>query len=254
MNKIKVAFIMTACKKSGPVQQMLNLIANLDKNSFEPILVTLYEEANDGSSQLDKYLALGVQHFHCPLGKLDMMLGRTSALKKLLVEQKVNVIHSLGVFPDFSVARMKTGKQIITLRNYIWEDYPVKFGKLKGTILARLHLYTMKRTAKTVACSKSLSDIYKENLGLQYDYVCNGVDIDCYLRAVDGEKTRLRNELKLPQDKTILLYSGQVIDRKNQRFLLEAFTKVYQADSSTYLLILGDGADLADLKADRPYK
>lgn len=43
-NKLKVVFLMTSCKKSGPVQQMLNIIKNLDRNKFEPVLVTMYPE------------------------------------------------------------------------------------------------------------------------------------------------------------------------------------------------------------------
>lgn len=250
MKKIRVAYIMTACKKSGPVQQMLNIIANLDRNQYEPILITLYDEATDGSSQLDKYISKGVEYYHCPLNKQSILLGKTRALKTLIQNLKIDVIHSAGVFPDFAVTKMKTGRQIHTLRNFMWDDYPVKFGKLLGGIMSRITLYTIKKAEKTVVCSKSLSDAYYKKIGLRIDCVCNGVDIDCYAKAAEGAKTRLRNELKLPQDKTILVYTGQVIDRKNQRFLLEVFTKVYPADSEMYLLILGDGADLACLKAD----
>jgi len=250
MRKIKVAFLMTSCKKCGPVQQVLNIIGNLDRNLFEPILITLYDESKDGSSQLDKFLALDVPHFHCSLGKVDMLLGRTNALKNLINKQKVDVIHSLGVFPDLTIARMNAGKQIITIRNYVWQDYPAKFGKIEGTILALLHLYAIKRAAKTVTCSKSLSKIYKEKLGLQYDYICNGVDFDVYSKGGPGEKEELRKKLDLPHDKIILVYSGQFIDRKNQRFLLQTFTRAFDSNSNIYLLLLGDGEDLERLKAD----
>lgn len=65
------------------------------------------------------------------------MLGRTKTLKNVLKEIQPDVIHSLGVFPDFAVSRMKCFNQIITLRNYVYEDYPAKFGKLLGTIMAK---------------------------------------------------------------------------------------------------------------------
>ena len=162
----KVVFLMTHCKKSGPVQQMLNIIKNLDKDEFEPHLVTLYPEDTVGS-QLALYEPFVVHHF-VPTGKLDMMLGRDKALRKALEKINPDVIHSLGVFPDFAVSRMKKWRQVITLRNYVWDDYPAKFGKLQGGILARLHLYAMKHTSRTVACSESLSRIYKERLGLDY--------------------------------------------------------------------------------------
>ncbi|MBQ7624450.1 MAG: glycosyltransferase [Clostridia bacterium] len=243
--KIKVCFMMTACKKSGPVQQMLNIIKNLDTNVFEPVLLTIYPEPEDGTSQLEKYLPY-VKHYYAPTGKLNVITGRTGAIKEVLSEIKPDVIHSLGVFPDYAVSRIKKYRQIITLRNYVWEDYPAKFGKAQGTMLAKMHLYAMKHTAKTVACSESLSKIYKEKLGLSYDFIRNGVDVDQYKKPEAGEAAQIRKELGLPENAFIYIYSGQVIDRKNQRFLLEAFRDTFK-DENVYLLLLGDGADYKTL-------
>ncbi len=244
-DKIKVAYLMTSAKKSGPVQQMLNIIKNLDRNKFEPVLVTIYNEDKE-LSQLEKYLPY-VKHYKALTGKIDVMTGRTGELKKLLAEIKPDVIHSLGVFPDYAVSRIKKYTQIITLRNYVWDDYPAKFGKLQGTILAKMHLYAMKHTAKTVACSESLSKIYKEKLHLEFDYIRNGVDVEQYEKPKDGESVAIRKELNLPEDAFIFVYAGQVIERKNQRFLLEVFRDNFK-ENNTYLLLLGDGADYQALK------
>ena len=246
MNKKKVVFLMTACKKSGPVQQMLNIIKNLDRNEFEPHLVTLYPEP-DEDSQLVKYL-LYVEHHFAPSGKLALVTGRDAALRKVLEEIKPDVIHSLGVFPDFAVSRMKRWKQIITLRNFVWEDYPAKFGKIEGGILARLHLYAMKHTKKTVTCSESLAKIYKAKLGLTYDFVRNGVDIEEYVAPTVSEKFAIRMELGLPENAFIFVYTGQMIERKNVGFLLEVFTKHFKCDD-VVLLMLGGGVLLEGYQA-----
>ena len=239
MSKKKVVFLMTACKKSGPVQQMLNIIKNLDRNEFEPHLVTLYSEPEE-DSQLGKYRPY-VEHHFAPSGKLALVTGRDAALRKVLEEIKPDVIHSLGVFPDFAVSRMKQWKQIITLRNFVYEDYPAKFGKIQGNILAKLHLYAMKHTEKTVTCSESLAKIYKEKLGLKYDFVRNGVDIEEYVAPTASEKVAIRKELGLPEDAFIFVYTGQMIERKNVGFLLETFCKQYK-DDKVLLLMLGGGA------------
>ena len=230
---------MTACKKSGPVQQMLNIIKNLDRNEFEPYLVTLYSEPEE-DSQLEKYLSY-VKHHFAPSGKLALVTGRDAALRNVLEEINPDVIHSLGVFPDFAVSRMKRWKQIITLRNFVYEDYPAKFGKIKGNILAKLHLYAMKHTSKTVTCSESLARIYMENLGLSYDFVRNGVDIDEYAAPTTSEKVAIRKELGLPENAFIFVYTGQMIERKNVGFLLEVFSKHFKSDDAM-LLLLGGGA------------
>ena len=225
---------------------MLNIIKNLDRNEFEPYLVTLYPEDADGS-QLEKYLPY-VEHHFAPSGKLALVTGRDHALRKVLKEINPDVIHSLGVFPDFAVSRMRRWNQIITLRNYVWEDYPAKFGKLQGTILVKLHLHAMKHTAKTVTCSESLAKIYKEKLGMKYDFVRNGVDIDEYAAPTASEKVAIRKELGLPEDAFIYVYTGQMIERKNVGFLLDVFTRHFKGDD-VKLLLLGGGALLDGYRA-----
>lgn len=245
--KIKIAFVFTACKQSGPIQQMFNLIKYLDTDRFAPILITLYDEPSDGTSNLKMYTDFGVPHYKCLLGKKDILFGKTGALKKMLTDLNIDVIHSLGVFPDYAIARMKLGKQIITLRNFVWEDYLIKFGKIKGTIMAELHLYAMKHTAKTVTCSESLSRIYRERSNMEFGYVRNGVDVEKFSKASPEEKKAMRIELGLPTDSFVYVYSGQMLDRKNQKFLLEVFEKTF-VDDNVYLLLLGDGADYEKLK------
>lgn len=244
--KIKVLFLLPSCKKMGPTQQMLNIITNIDKTRFEPILMTIYPEVTDGTSQLSKFTDI-VPHIYAPTSKTDVMLGRFNKLEKALERVNPDVIHSLGVFPDYAISRIKKYPQILTLRNYVWEDYPAKFGKIQGTILAKLHLYAMQHTAITVACSESLSNMYRKKLNLHYDFIRNGVDIEQYTKPSDEEKIALRSQLNLPKDAVIFVYSGQVIERKNQRFLLKVFADTFK-DSSVYLLLLGDGAEYEELK------
>lgn len=246
-NSIKVIFLMTACKKSGPVQQMLNIIKHLDINAYDAHLVTLYPEPEEGS-QLDKYLPY-VKHHFVPTGKISMVTGRDKELRAVLDNLKPDVIHSLGVFPDFAISRMKRWKQVITSRNYIYEDYPAKFGKFEGGILARLHLYAMKHSSKTVACSESLSNIYKERLGLQFDFIRNGVDVEQYTMPTAEERNRIRKELNLPEMAVIFVYTGQIIERKNLGFLLSTYANHFKSND-TYLLVLGDGALLEGYKGE----
>lgn len=74
--------MITACKKSGPIEQMLSIFTYMDRDIFNPILVTLYDEPTDGTSQLQRYLDIGVYHVQVPLDKKDILLGNTKELKK----------------------------------------------------------------------------------------------------------------------------------------------------------------------------
>lgn len=245
--KINIAFLVTACKKSGPIEQMLSIFTYMDREKFNPILVTLYDEPVDGTSQLQRYLDIGVHHVQVPLGKKDILLGRTKKLKNKLDELNVDIVHALGVFPDFALSRMKYPGHVTTLRNFVYEDYPVKFGKAIGTIMAKMHLYAMKRTERTWTCSASLARKYKEELKLEFPYIQNGVNVSNFTRPTDKKKEEMREKLNLPKGKRIFVYAGQFVARKDQNFLLELFTEENSLKDDI-LLLLGDGADFSKLK------
>lgn len=242
---MRIVFLMTSCKKSGPAQQMLNIIKHLDKTEFEPYLVTLYPEV-EGESLLDLYKPF-VQHFFVPTSKLDMVLGSTKRLKQTLQTISPDVIHSLGVFPDFAVSRMKCWKQVITSRNFVFDDYPAKFGRLTGGVVAKMHLYAMERTSKTVTCSESLARIYDERLGKKFDFIRNGVDIEEYSMPTKELKAEMRKKLKLSDSAFVFVYTGQFIERKNIGFLLKVFSETIK-EKDVMLLMLGGGVLLDGYK------
>ena len=159
----------------------------------------------------------------------------------------VDIVHALGVFPDFALSRMKYPGHVTTLRNFVYEDYPVKFGKAIGTIMAKMHLYAMKRTEQTWTCSASLARKYKEELKLEFPYIQNGVNVSNFTRPTDKKKEEMREKLNLPKEKRIFVYAGQFVARKDQNFLLELFTEENSLKDDI-LLLLGDGADFSKLK------
>ena len=144
---------------------------------------------------------------------------------------------------------MKYPGHVTTLRNFVYEDYPVKFGKAVGVVMAKMHLYAMKRTAQTWTCSASLARKYKEELKLKFPYIQNGVNVSNFIHPSEEQKEKMREKLNLPKDKVILVYSGQFVARKDQKFLLELFSEEKSLENYL-LLLLGDGADYAELKEE----
>lgn len=105
----------------------------------------------------------------------------------------------------------------------------------------------MKRTAQTWTCSASLAKKYKEELNLDFPYIQNGVNVSNFIRPTEAQKEKMREKLNLPKDKVILVYAGQFVARKDQKFLLELFSEEEKLKEYV-LLLLGDGADYAELK------
>lgn len=235
---------MTSCKRSGPIQVMLNIIKHLDPKVFDKYLITIYKEQLE-ISQLKQFKQY-VKHYFVPTNKIHILLNDSLDLKKTLKRIKPNVIHSLGVFPDFAVSRMKEFKQLITVHNYVFDDYPAKFGIILGNIMAYMHLYAMKHDDITITCSESLSKIYNDKLNLQFDFIRNGVDLEHYRIATENERISLRKELNIPIDSFVFVYTGQLIERKNMDFMLSAFSEAFSS-KNVYLLVVGGGAKKEEL-------
>ena len=245
MNKIKILYIFTHCTKSGPIQQMLNLIKNLDRDVFDPYLVTIYEESTNEVSLLGEYKKM----LPCSLvktSKIDIMLGRVKGIKACIKDIQPDIIHTFGVFPDYMIAKMKFEKHILTSRNFVYDDYPDVYGKLLGYVLAKIHLYAIKHTKFSHCCSKSLHEIYLEKLNMNIPYIRNGVDLTLYNKTDKNDKIKLREEFALPQEKKIIVYGGVFNDRKNQRFLLEAVSREKEFENICFLL-LGNGVEYETL-------
>ena len=237
--RTRIVYLMTSCKKCGPTQQTLNIIKHLDPERFEPILITMYDELAD--SRMADYLPYVAAHYLVKTGKKSILLGQDDKLRAKLAELQPDIIHTVGVFPDYAVSQIAKYKQIHTLRNYMYDDYPAKFGKLKGGILARLQISAMKKSDKTVTCSQSLSQIYEKKMHLSYDFIRNGVDVEQYTIPTGEEKKKMREKLGLPEDAFIWCFTGQFIQRKNIPFLLTHYAASFGENTHFYLLLLGDG-------------
>ena len=243
-NRIRVLFVITRCLKSGPVQQIWNIINNLDREDFEPYVITLYPELHSNSI-LEKYKEI-VSVEHVATSRKELLLGRHSKLDQYIKKIEPDVIHSLGVLPDYSMKRYTN--HIFTCRNYVYDDYPVYYGFLKGTILAKIHMSVIRDSRYVVTCSKTLRKVYLEKENIQLPYIQNGVDLSKYFPTKSHEEMiKLREKLGLPIEKKLFVYGATFHDRKNHDFLLRAF-KEYPDKDKYSIVLLGDGPNFEKLK------
>ncbi len=237
--KIRVLYIITRFEKTGPIQQLYNLITNLDKEQYEIKVITTYNERENVDSMIDDYKKI----VSCTLiqtSKLQMVLGVVPKIKKAICDFRPDVIHTSGVFPDYMVSRMHTGRHVMTSRNYVYDDYVSKYGLIRGNMMVKMHLYAMTHTKFSRVCSESLHNIYREKLGINLPFIRNGVDISKYFPCNASEKLDIRTKLGLPTDSIILVYGAGFNERKNHEFLLRAYVES-KCFNNTVLLLLGRG-------------
>lgn len=252
MSKIKVTFVETNCKKNGPIKQTLNIIRNMDKEIFEPSLITVWSEDAD-NSMIDDYKKLGIPVLSANLSKKKSVLVGRQEVGKLLEQLKSDIVQGVGMPPYRMTLGYKKAVHFITLRNYCYEDYPDYYGKILGTAMAFLDLNLIKKRMAAgepfVTCSESLTKMYKSRQNMEIPYIRNGVDVSQYTKRDITKTADVRENLELPLDKVIYVYSGGFIDRKNQREAITAFLKM-KKNGDAVLLLLGDGTNFESLKSE----
>lgn len=244
VGKKKIMYLMTSCRKSGPTIQTLNIIKNLDREKFDPILMTIYEESND--TMINDYLPYVSVHYTVLMSKKSIIMKKTEKMKKFLDEVKPDLIHSVGVFPNYLISTIGFKNHMFTLHNYACEDYPAKFGKLRGEMLVRMQTSAIKNTKTVVSCSKSLQRMYKKKMGVDTICIQNGIDVNEYTLVSSAEKKKLRKDLGIPDDDFVWIYSGQFIDRKNIPFMIDGFLEA-RGDGDK-MILLGGGDKFEEIK------
>ena len=197
--KIRIAYIVTNLRNTGPINQTYNLIQHLDKNVFEIYVITLWPE-NDGDSLLSKYENSGARIIKGSFNKKSsLVFGRkyvTSCLRKI----RPDIVQGVGM-PLYRMAlKYKEAVPFVVLRNYCYEDYPSHYGNIIGNLMAKADIKLIKKQLglgyPIITCSNSLVSIYYEKEGIRLDCIQNGVDTSRFTKRDIEKKDICREKLK----------------------------------------------------------
>lgn len=235
----KICYIVSTLKRSGPTIQLYNLINYIDKKKFKIYIITLSPEPKD--SEWDKFAKMGIQLHSIQLSRFSGLFFMKSKLLSLMKIIKPDLIHTQGIRADALLASIRTYRNIwcLTSHNYPLEDYPAKFGKIIGNLMANIHLKSMRSCRHIISCSKSISQILKKHK-IDSTPIQNGCDLNFFSQINTIDLSAMQHP--------IFISVGSLIKRKNMRYVIEAFN-IYSKQGRGTLYILGDGPELNKLKS-----
>ncbi len=237
----RILYLVSTLGKSGPTNQLYNIVKNLDNEKFSPFILTLSPEPKESYIKRFRELNLPIESLN--LSRIQGVLKGKALLKRMINEISPDIIHTQGLRADEMASKyLKEYKCIATLRNYPYEDYLMKFGKVKGSLMAIKHLRAINKLPKVVACSQSLAYLFEERKQIKMNYIQNGVNQDNYYYC-NSSKKEIRENLGLKGDVTYFVTVGSLILRKDPLTIMEAFN-----GSDDYLLVLGDGPLIDECK------
>lgn len=236
---MKVLYIVSTLRGTGPVNQLYGIIHNLNREDVIPYILTLSDEPKD--SRKKEFEDDKVEIETLGLSRLAFMICGKNKLKKALVRISPDLIHTSGVRADTVLSRIAVKIPVCsTIRNYIFEDYIPLYGKVRGSAMGIWHKNALKKMKYPICCSKTLQEKYSKYLKKQFFVIQNGVDTKRY--DVKGERERLclRERLKLPLNKKIIIVVGDLIERKSPLTIIHAVEQM-QDTKNFQLFFIGEG-------------
>ena len=242
---INVLYVCSTLKRTGPSNQLLNIIRNLP-DSYNVTVCTLSLEPQD--TLKPDFEKSGIKVVSLAMSRLKGVFFLGSCLNTLVNEFKPDVIHSQGIRSDYLVAKLKYKTyKVATLRNYPQLDYPSTYGRILGGLMTKVHTCNLKKLDLVVAVSDGVSKNLNKHFGvLNIVVIRNGVNTDTFTLINESEKLELRERLKLPKDKKIWISVGHLSARKNPLNIIESFKDYLKFDSESVLIFVGDGPLMQD--------
>lgn len=242
----KILFVASTLANSGPTNQLYSLVRNLDPGEFSVTMLTLSPEPESNSSW-SRFEGLGIDVTSLGLSRVSgLAVGRTR-IRDFIKKINPDVIHTQGVRADLlNAATMNGVPSLCTARNYPFSDYPSKFGKFRGSVMARQHVRAL-RKIHVVACSHAIATQLVPH-GIAPDVVQNGVEAETFYPVDSARKAALRSRLGLPQDALVLLSVGSLIPRKDMLTAVEAY-QAARLGPNARLVVLGGGPLEAELRS-----
>lgn len=244
MKKKKILYLIPHLQNQGPVAQLYSLVKNIDQEEFSLVVATVFPEREN--SMVNQFREMGVEVI-CGNLKKWQILSQQRLISNVIKKTDPDIVHSCSTITDGICASLDIEKPfIITLHNNIYEDVVVQYGKVIGGYLCQKEKKAILKANCVVPCSNTLKRQYEKLIPRQYEAIPNGIETEKWLNDTGLDKYGLREKLKLPKDKYIIISTGALIERKNPLTVIEAFKEAALKDA--VLLILGDGVLMGQCK------
>lgn len=238
----KILYIVSTLKRSGPTNQLYNLIKYIDQSRFELHLLTLSPEPEDSRSE--DYRALGVHLHSMSLSRFTSFFFARRKLKKIIKQIKPSIIHTQGIRSDILVADLPLINitRVCTIHNIPQQDYAMRYSKFFAKIMLHKHMKALPKFNLCVGVSKSVSKNLQDFFGIEnVTAIQNGIDTDIYYPGSLAEKAILREKLGLPVIGKIWISSGHLSHLKDPLFLINSWQHIIALDNNNHLVFIGNG-------------
>ena len=237
MTKIKILYLVSTLKKSGPVNILYGIVKNLDKHRFEITIVSLSKE--NETSMKKQFETVEARLISLNNSRLEGVFKNKELIQKMIDADGFDIVHSHGYRADLINRDLKNVSRFTTIHNFPEEDYLLQFGKIKGSIMAQNHKKAISQIDNRIACSAYIKNKFASHYNIKSHCIQNGIDISSFEKTDSISKTELKESLGLPLGKKIFLVCGSLITRKDPETIIKSILQMDQGKNC--LVLTGEG-------------
>ncbi|HUQ64514.1 MAG TPA: glycosyltransferase, partial [Flavitalea sp.] len=234
LQKIKVLECIRQGQIGGGESHLLSLVENLDKERFEPIVLSFTDGPMIGRLK-EMNIPVHVIHTTKPFD-----IRKWPEVKRFLVQEKPALVHAHGTRANSNVLRAAQSLHIpLVYTIHGWSFHPDQNAIVRN-VRVMGERYLTSKSDLNISVSASNQQTGKNYIPtFQSTVINNGIDI---LKFNPNKRFKnVRQELGIPQDKLLILFIARFTSHKQPLALIRAFTEAYKKNDQLHLLMVGDG-------------
>ncbi|MBD2756218.1 glycosyltransferase family 4 protein [Spirosoma validum] len=232
--KIRVLQAIRQGKIGGGESHVLNLVNFLDKEQFEPIVLSFTP-----GPMVDKLRASGITTHVIP-GKSPINVQMWRQVKSLLEEEQIDLIHVHGTRANMNIVwAAKQCKIPIVYTVHGWSFHPDQSFLIRNARITAERMLT-RWADLTITVSNSNHKTGQQLIkGFQSKIIFYGIDTQRFQREQDF--TDVRTPYGIPADHTLVLFLARMTLQKDPITMIQAFKVIADRHKDITLLLIGQG-------------
>ncbi len=221
----------------GAETHVVELAKELKKRGHKVVITS------NGGTYVDELNKLGIVHYTIPLQnkKPQNVVKAFSMLKKVITDEKIDVVHSHARIPSFILGKIQKKMKfpfVTTAHGVFTTKYGLKYITDWGQ--------------KTLAVSEDIKKYLMDNYNIPENDITvtvNGIDDERF--SPDIDKTEIQKEFSLSADDNTVVYVSRLDESCDHIAyqLIEALERLSDIVENLKCLIVGDGDDFEKVKS-----
>lgn len=221
----------------GAETHVVELAKELKRKGFNVVVTS------NGGVYVKELEEAGIKHYNVPLQNKNPfnMMKATRLLKKIIKEEKIDIVHSHARIPSFILGRLhkKMKFPFVTTAHWVFNTgYGLKYITDWGE--------------KTVAVSEDIKEYLMENYHIpegDINVTINGIDTDKF--SPDTDCSDIKEKLGIKQDDTVITYVSRLDESRSlvAKHLIEIVPELDKKIENLKVIVVGAGDDFENIKA-----